>query len=454
MISLQDRRLRRSRFFLRRSLFSNMTIALIKEGADPSSLTKLAVGLAGVGLGAAFFKSLSKGDNQELDDPGGLEDVVKDPEAQPDATVVENLNKSDEISGSPTAKPEKSEEDSDFFSRLTKIFSREKPVITTPSSTVQGSKVSGATALTKLPTGFRGKFAFDGIAGATLLSEKGRYTQLEADTIVSLKTSKSNTGASGPMTKSIENLIRETASRAGVDPSLAVRVAKMESGGNPNAISKTGAIGIYQFTGGTASDFGITNRFDVVQNIQAGVAYLAKNATRGARLGIAVTPLNLYLMHQLGFSGAKELIKAAEGNLKIADLSPSLLKSVKLNYGGKSVTTVRQYMAKTEEALQSRDRSIKVVADSSIRTSDTAIVPPVTSVLVEKVKLPASIPSATPVIAKVDLKEVERSLDKPSTKRVLVTSTPKTPPEKRVQQKTKPQTVVKSSNGTLIAFER
>jgi len=60
----------------------------------------------------------------------------------------------------------------------------------------------------------------------------------------------------------------------GVDPSLAIEVARAESGLNPNTPdSSAGAIGLFQIEPATAAQLGINPR-DPAQNIQGGIAYL------------------------------------------------------------------------------------------------------------------------------------------------------------------------------------
>ena len=71
-------------------------------------------------------------------------------------------------------------------------------------------------------------------------------------------------------------MIRNEAIAQGVDPNLAVAVARTESSLNPNAVSKEGAQGLFQLIPSTASSLGITNPFDPTQNIQGGVAYLGQ----------------------------------------------------------------------------------------------------------------------------------------------------------------------------------
>lgn len=48
-----------------------------------------------------------------------------------------------------------------------------------------------------------------------------------------------------------------------------------ESGWNPDAVSKSGAVGLMQLMPQTALRFGIRNRFRLDENIRGGVAYLA-----------------------------------------------------------------------------------------------------------------------------------------------------------------------------------
>lgn len=51
-------------------------------------------------------------------------------------------------------------------------------------------------------------------------------------------------------------------------------IIQIESGGNPNAVSKAGAAGLMQLMPGTAADLGVTNVFDPKQNVNAGTRYI------------------------------------------------------------------------------------------------------------------------------------------------------------------------------------
>lgn len=71
----------------------------------------------------------------------------------------------------------------------------------------------------------------------------------------------------------IEQMIRNEAISQGLDPNLAVAIAKTESSLNPNAVSNTGAQGIFQLMPATAASVGVTNPFDPAQNISGGITY-------------------------------------------------------------------------------------------------------------------------------------------------------------------------------------
>ncbi|KVP00024.1 hypothetical protein WL21_11670 [Burkholderia ubonensis] len=225
-----------------------------------------------------------------------------------------------------------------------------------PISTATKSAVSaGQGVLEDLIPGYRHSANFDGVKGGAALSKDGSYTNDEANQIRQLKASGANTSANlkGGMPVDVQAKIVAAATKEGLDPKTMLEFASIESGGNANAISNTGAIGIFQFTGKTASGVGIKNRFDVDQNIAGGMKLAKQNAAVLSRAGLAVTPENLYMMHQLGPGAAKEIIKGAANGKNISDLSANTQKAVALNYG-KGSKTAADYLSANATALQSR----------------------------------------------------------------------------------------------------
>lgn len=72
----------------------------------------------------------------------------------------------------------------------------------------------------------------------------------------------------------VDRLVTQAAEQKQVDPKLVHSIIQVESGYNPNAISRKGAMGLMQLIPGTAKRFGVENPFDPKQNIDGGVSYL------------------------------------------------------------------------------------------------------------------------------------------------------------------------------------
>jgi soluble lytic murein transglycosylase-like protein len=72
----------------------------------------------------------------------------------------------------------------------------------------------------------------------------------------------------------IQTLVEKTARDYNVSPALVDSVISVESGFNPSAVSWKGAQGIMQLMPATARRFGVSDAFDVKQNLEGGVRYL------------------------------------------------------------------------------------------------------------------------------------------------------------------------------------
>jgi len=91
-------------------------------------------------------------------------------------------------------------------------------------------------------------------------------------------------------------VVQEAGKTANVTPSVALAVAKIESGFRPHVVSSAGAIGVMQIMPKTGRDvFGLsrTELFDPAINIRAGVTFLDQLITRyGGRIDLALSHYN------------------------------------------------------------------------------------------------------------------------------------------------------------------
>lgn len=74
----------------------------------------------------------------------------------------------------------------------------------------------------------------------------------------------------------IKQYIIQKSREQGVDPALALAVARQESGYNPSATSPVGAGGVFQLMPATGKEMGVKNIYDPVDNINGGLGYLNK----------------------------------------------------------------------------------------------------------------------------------------------------------------------------------
>ena len=72
----------------------------------------------------------------------------------------------------------------------------------------------------------------------------------------------------------IISMIEDTSAKYGVDAKLIKALVKQESGFNPTAKSKAGALGLMQLMPSTAKGLGVKDPLDAKQNIEGGVKYV------------------------------------------------------------------------------------------------------------------------------------------------------------------------------------
>ena len=77
-----------------------------------------------------------------------------------------------------------------------------------------------------------------------------------------------------PARRGVVNMVATLAHDYGVEPRLALAIAAVESGFNPDAVSPKNAMGVMQLIPATAERFNVSNAYDARQNVTGGLRYL------------------------------------------------------------------------------------------------------------------------------------------------------------------------------------
>jgi hypothetical protein len=167
----------------------------------------------------------------------------------------------------------------------------------------------------------------------------------------------------GGLPAPVTSLIAQQAMTQGVNPKLAMTIARLENAkGDPNArpIGKDGkpmssAVGIYQFIDETWKDAGGTaaDRLDMNKQVELGIKHIKTNTDAlRTHLGREPTEAEVYLAHQQGLSGAKALLSAAPGTAAAIALAPAYKGNIARagdainNNGGNSSMSAEQFVAR------------------------------------------------------------------------------------------------------------
>jgi soluble lytic murein transglycosylase-like protein len=146
-------------------------------------------------------------------------------------------------------------------------------------------------------------FAWADVYSYTDANGVAHFSNVPADSRFQLLIASPTDGvAASPKEKSIDWLARSAqydgvisgaAKAATIQAALVRAVIVVESGFNPRAVSKKGAIGLMQLQPATAKRYGVKNIYDPGENVRAGAHYLSDLLTRfNSNLELALAAYN------------------------------------------------------------------------------------------------------------------------------------------------------------------
>lgn len=179
--------------------------------------------------------------------------------------------------------------------------------------------------------------------------------------------------------------ISNVSASSGLDANMMKTMAWIESRFNESAYNKSSASGLWQFVNSTASQYGISGQqFDPVASTQAYVKLLNDNMAGLKKYGIQVTEANLYLAHQQGVGGLKQIMDEAAGRGTMsATVRKNMLNNRPDNMQGSSASafldawqqkyatinaSIKQAFGGTQQIAQATDQAAQSTGAMAVST--------------------------------------------------------------------------------------
>lgn len=178
--------------------------------------------------------------------------------------------------------------------------------------------------------------------------------------------------------KELESWVSKYSQKYGVNSNDMLTMAWVESKGNPEAKSPTGYLGVYQFGQAAAKDAGLAwgDVMNPEKNTEAAIKYAAMNRKRFVKeVGREPAGFEIYMMHQNGYTGYKNIAMQAANN-QPADAATRKLMD---NNGGQGMSPA-QFLAYWGKRWGESDAAVNGGSSNSTpATTTTAAAKPTAS---------------------------------------------------------------------------
>ena len=139
--------------------------------------------------------------------------------------------------------------------------------------------------------------------------------------------------------RTYKSIFEEASAKYGVDYKLLVAMAQQESGFNPSAVSRHGAMGIMQLMPFTAEALGVTDPYDAYENIMGGADYISqKLAMYNGDVDLALAAYNAGSGAVAEYGGIPPFEETQNYVAKIKDMMASGFDVPVINYVSKGAT--------------------------------------------------------------------------------------------------------------------
>jgi soluble lytic murein transglycosylase-like protein len=115
---------------------------------------------------------------------------------------------------------------------------------------------------------------------------------LNSSNSINLFSSNNNNLSKDQIRKEIMDVVDEASRVYGVDKELILAIIKQESNFDPKAVSYVGACGLMQLMPETAKDLGVSDPFDIRQNIMGGTKYIKQLLDQFKDIKLALAAYN------------------------------------------------------------------------------------------------------------------------------------------------------------------